>query len=316
MSSTANGSPLGARPEPRLIRSWQDAEHNAAAWMRYWGYRDAAAKPGGADGGVDIRAARALGQVKYQASHVGRPELQKLFGARGHASEKQLIFFTGSDYASTAVAYADEHGIALFRYELDGSMVAVNAPARLISAETPGTHATAVSGRQRIGAPQPRTIGSPKTGEPGLWGRHWRLLAGLGFLYLPISHLSQGAIGSRFEFAFSFTVFWAIGALLVRWWWVRRRTGASLSLAIRLFGPSRFGPALAAIFGVAPFVSIGDDLVYRGPWWLDLAKFAGILIGYWIPGVALLAWGRSWREDDAKDRALLLRSKPEWNGRK
>ncbi|MBB5111379.1 hypothetical protein FHU28_001218 [Micromonospora echinospora] len=130
MSSTGSES---ERPTSRQIRTWQDAEHNAAAWMRYWGYRDARASPGGSDGGIDVSASGAVAQVKYQAFAVGRPALQLLFGARGHATHKQLIFFTGSDYASTAVAYADEHNIALFVYSLDGSMTAVNASAQSIS---------------------------------------------------------------------------------------------------------------------------------------------------------------------------------------
>ncbi|MFJ8448892.1 restriction endonuclease [[Kitasatospora] papulosa] len=119
-------------PERRPVRSWQDAEHNAAAWMRYWGYADARAKPGGPDGGIDVRSARALGQVKYVAAAVGRPELQLLFGARGRLLDRQLLFFTGSSYGAPALQYALENDIALFVYGLDGSMEARNAPARRI----------------------------------------------------------------------------------------------------------------------------------------------------------------------------------------
>ncbi|MEU9305864.1 restriction endonuclease [Streptomyces sp. NPDC048269] len=121
-----------APPARRQIQSWQDAEHNAAAWMRHWGFRDAQAKPGGADGGIDVRSRHALGQVKYQAAAVGRPELQNLFGARGRDMDKQLLFFTGSSYATTALQYADTNDIALFVYALDGAMVPVNKVARRI----------------------------------------------------------------------------------------------------------------------------------------------------------------------------------------
>ncbi len=102
--------------------------------MRHWGYDDARAQPGGADGGVDVVSGRALGQVKYQASAVGRPELQRLFGARGLDMGKQLLFFTGSSYAATAVDYANKNSIALFVYALDGTMKAINPIARQISA--------------------------------------------------------------------------------------------------------------------------------------------------------------------------------------
>ncbi|MGJ5695206.1 restriction endonuclease [Streptomyces pratensis] len=132
-NNTRTGAGTGpALPERRPVRSWQDAEHNAAAWMRYWGYADAQAKPGGPDGGIDVRSARALGQVKYVAAAVGRPELQLLFGARGRLLDRQLLFFTGSSYAAPALQYALENDIALFVYGLDGSMEARNAPARRI----------------------------------------------------------------------------------------------------------------------------------------------------------------------------------------
>ncbi|MGY1580899.1 restriction endonuclease [Streptomyces sp. MN13] len=92
--STDNAQRAGRHQPParRPVRSWQEAERNAAAWMRHWGYHDAAARPGGADGGVDVRSARALGQVKFQAHAVGRPELQRLFGARGRHMDRQLLF--------------------------------------------------------------------------------------------------------------------------------------------------------------------------------------------------------------------------------
>ncbi|MEV5786746.1 restriction endonuclease [Streptomyces sp. NPDC052287] len=159
-----------APPSRRQIQSWQDAEHNAAAWMRHWGFSDAQAKPGGADGGIDVRSRRALGQVKYQAAAVGRPELQNLFGARGRDMEKQLCFFTGSSYAATAVEYADTNSIALFVYALDGTMTPVNKTARRVSTApapnppaVPRHHLPLVSAAPATAAtpapqpPQPRT---------------------------------------------------------------------------------------------------------------------------------------------------------------
>ncbi|MFF6835213.1 restriction endonuclease [Streptomyces sp. NPDC012438] len=84
-------------PQPIQVSSWQEAERNAARWMRHWGYADATASPGGPDSGIDVHATGALGQVKYQAAQVGRPELQRFVGARPKNSTAQLIFFTGSD---------------------------------------------------------------------------------------------------------------------------------------------------------------------------------------------------------------------------
>lgn len=133
---------------------------NAAEWMRYWGYRDAFARPGGPDGGADVRATGALGQVKYQAAQVGRPELQRLVGARGRAIETQLLFFTGSDYASTAVAYANEMDIALFHFSLDGSMTALNAPAHQLSLRAAG-HERVEPAAPPVGHPPTRAGRAP-----------------------------------------------------------------------------------------------------------------------------------------------------------
>ena len=112
-------------PAPRQIDNWQDAEHNAADWMRYWGYAEARAVPGGPDGGIDVRASGAIGQVKFQGTPVGRPMLQRLVGASSNATD-QLFFFTGSNYSKAAVEYADERGIALFQYGPWGRMKPMN----------------------------------------------------------------------------------------------------------------------------------------------------------------------------------------------
>ena len=42
MTSTTQGPTRGQEPPLHQIRSWQDAEINAATWMRYWGFSDAA----------------------------------------------------------------------------------------------------------------------------------------------------------------------------------------------------------------------------------------------------------------------------------
>jgi hypothetical protein len=122
-------------PLSRQIDSWQSAETNAAEWMRFFGFHDARVTQGGSDGGIDVRSSGALAQVKYEARQVGRPQLQMLVGARGNL-ERALLFFTGSGYSATALAYANEMGIALFKYELTGQMVGVNRAAKSYLAAT------------------------------------------------------------------------------------------------------------------------------------------------------------------------------------
>ena len=118
------------RPAPRHVATWQDAETLAADWMRYLGYVDAAVTPPGRDGGIDVRASRAVAQVKFKVAHVGAPELQQLFGARGQRTDQELLFFTRTSYSSPAREYASRTGIALFNYDADGRVSPVNTVAR------------------------------------------------------------------------------------------------------------------------------------------------------------------------------------------
>lgn len=121
------------RPRPRPITSWQAAEENAAAWMCAWGYPHVALTKGGADKGVDVRAAGAIAQVKFEAAQVGRPALQRLVGARGKDYDIVMLFFTGAGYSRQAINYADDVGIGLYLYALDGAMSAMNERAKQLA---------------------------------------------------------------------------------------------------------------------------------------------------------------------------------------
>jgi hypothetical protein len=123
----------------RTIRSPDDAEQVAAEWMRHLGFGDARCTGAGTDGGVDVRAQEAVAQVKAQLTPVGRPELQALYGvarSEGH----QPLFFSLMSYTAAALAWADEVGMALFRFDHAGMVEAVNAPAAalLVAAGGPG----------------------------------------------------------------------------------------------------------------------------------------------------------------------------------
>lgn len=117
----------------QYITTPHEAELNAANKMREWGYLDAVATTGGADGGIDVRSNHALAQVKWRGGVVGRPDLQRLYGARSGDVTKELIFFSASGYSSAAVAYARQADIRLFIYDPVGSVTPVvgsepNAP--------------------------------------------------------------------------------------------------------------------------------------------------------------------------------------------
>ncbi|MCA0146777.1 restriction endonuclease [Blastococcus sp. LR1] len=119
-------------PRPSQVDTWQRAEKNAAAWMRWWGHADARDTGQGADGGIDVRAETALGQVKTDAHNVGRPALQRLVGARGRNHDQALFFFSGFGFSRQAIEYADDMEIALFRFALNGAMSPVNEAARVV----------------------------------------------------------------------------------------------------------------------------------------------------------------------------------------
>lgn len=118
----------------RYITTPEDAEQFAASQMREMGFPDAGVTRRGADGGIDVVARRAVAQVKWMHSKVGRPDLQRLYGARGAEHSKDMLFFaeliSPSPYTQDAVEYADEHGIGLFAYTSDGNLFPLNQHAK------------------------------------------------------------------------------------------------------------------------------------------------------------------------------------------
>lgn len=119
---------------PRYITSAENAEHFAAAQMRDMGFDDAKVTGSGPDGGLDVVARRAVAQVKWMHAKVGRPDLQRLYGARGSDHSKDMLFFAEllaeSPYTPQAVAYANEHGIGLFAYTSDRNLFPQNRHAK------------------------------------------------------------------------------------------------------------------------------------------------------------------------------------------
>jgi hypothetical protein len=119
-------------PEPRPIGTWQEAEERATAWMRDWGFFDAKVTRGGADGGVDVVASKALAQVKWKRASTGRPAVQGLVGARMANQHQQLFFFSLGGFSRQAVEYADKMGVALFRYDALGRVMPMSPAARKV----------------------------------------------------------------------------------------------------------------------------------------------------------------------------------------
>lgn len=106
-----------------LPDSWKKAEVFAVSCLRAWGYSDARLTRGGADGGVDVEGAHVLAQVKHRSAPAGRPDIQRLYGARGRGSH-DLYFFALGGYSQAAVDYAEVHDIGLFSYDTSGRVTA------------------------------------------------------------------------------------------------------------------------------------------------------------------------------------------------
>ncbi|RDH76339.1 hypothetical protein DVS77_21535 [Mycolicibacterium moriokaense] len=121
------------------ITTANEAELNAEKVMRSWGYLDAKATTGGSDGGIDVRSRAAIAQVKWRNGMAGRPDLQRLFGARGRDATKDLFFFAASGYTKTAITYARDVGIYLFVFDPTGAVKRVN-----------GTELPRATGRQYL----------------------------------------------------------------------------------------------------------------------------------------------------------------------
>jgi len=115
-------------PEPRLIKTFSDAERYAAEYMRYLGYLDAAPTPGGSDGGVDVTSRDAVAQVKMEGVPTGRPVVQAICGIAAH-EDKSALVFSLAGYTAQAAEWADRAGVACFEYAVDGTVQAANRAA-------------------------------------------------------------------------------------------------------------------------------------------------------------------------------------------
>lgn len=121
-----------APPQPRLVRDAFEAEELAAEWVRAMGYPDAVTTAKGADGGIDIHtpsSRKVAGQVKFEAVKTGRQVLQQLYGAGHAAGATTFVFFSSAGYTNAASEWANAVGMALFRFQIDGSVLPVNGAA-------------------------------------------------------------------------------------------------------------------------------------------------------------------------------------------
>jgi hypothetical protein len=116
-------------PQPRLVRDTDEAKQLAAEWVRWMGWKDAEATQVGSGQGVDVSGTKVAAQVKFGAVKIGRPVLQRLYGA-GHAiGAEHWLFFSSAGFTGSANDWADVVGMGLFRFALDGTIEPVNTAA-------------------------------------------------------------------------------------------------------------------------------------------------------------------------------------------
>lgn len=148
------------------INNPAEAELQAATHMRSIGYPDAEARPGGADGGIDIRSAHAVGQVKMHFKPTGRPDLQRLFGARGHESSKRMVFYAHGGYSQAAIEYAAAVDMVLFKFDQNGTFSAMNpAAAALLSSKRTSDVESRTGMGDLAGPSHPPTQQNPYQGD-------------------------------------------------------------------------------------------------------------------------------------------------------
>ncbi len=114
---------------PRIpVENWDDAEELAVRYIKWLGFTDAKRTAAGSDEGKDVESAKCVAQVKDMGTGATRPMLQQLFGVA--SAEKKTPMFFSRGYAKTALEWGEKHGIALFKFDLRGTVTPLNTAAR------------------------------------------------------------------------------------------------------------------------------------------------------------------------------------------
>lgn len=121
------------KPSPRRgVVTPLDAEQIVAQWMRHLGEGDAELTKAVGDGGIDVTGRWYIAQVKHYKARVGVAPIRELAGVVANDGRKGL-FVTSTGYASGAIEFADQRGIALFVYQpAMAELVSINGIAKTL----------------------------------------------------------------------------------------------------------------------------------------------------------------------------------------
>ena len=118
--------PTVAQPAVHFRVNAVMAEHLVAEWMQHLGAIDSVVTPFRRDGGVDVRSARYVAQVKNRSDLVPVDQVRALVGVAS-AERRQPLFFTSGSYSRDAIAFAGTAGVALFIFRAkEGRLVGAN----------------------------------------------------------------------------------------------------------------------------------------------------------------------------------------------
>ncbi len=217
-----------------------DAEVNAATQMRSMGFPDATVTAAGADGGIDVHAANAVAQVKLHGKPTGRPDLQRLYGARGGNHSKAMLFFTLAGYSAAAVEYADQVEMALFTYSLDGTIRASNSAAiGLLNQERLRADEEHDRALAEVAAAEKRLKASQEAATAE--GKRWRFTARTGYR----TDSYDDVIGIRFALiltgvlGYGALLFGFTGIIFGSGFWQRLFAGGVVAFAVLMFATKR-----------------------------------------------------------------------------
>lgn len=182
-----------------LVRTAAEAEINAAAKMRDFGFVDATALPGGPDGGIDVYSQRAYAQVKWRGGIADKGDLENLYGARGLDHKRALVYFSGADYTESATEYAASVGIALFVFDRTGEVTPVDRRARdLMDSRIETRRAAPAKTADQNPSAALAMAQSVWVRVRELWMRHWPLIGAVWFtVSLVAAPFSDWPVGVR-----------------------------------------------------------------------------------------------------------------------
>jgi hypothetical protein len=124
--------PLEAqRPLPRTRLGAIEAEYYVAEWMRWLGAVESEVTRARRDGGVDVRSAYYVAQVKHRPTdYVSVNIIRALQGVASQENRAGLVFASGR-YSTDALSFAARAGIALFIFRpVEGKLVPANTIAQ------------------------------------------------------------------------------------------------------------------------------------------------------------------------------------------